>query len=265
MKRVGLNRGGYFGERVDVHQLLGLLRERASDRGWRVETIAPEPAPGLWALVRGTESAPRKIYISAGIHGDEPAGLLAAARLVDADFWPEEVGVWLCPCLNPSGFPLNRREASHGLDLNRQYLHREAPETRAHIDWLDRQPRFDLAVCLHEDWEANGFYLYELAETLAEGWAEHLIERAGCHVPIDLAEEIEGRPASRGIIRPSTDPLSRPQWPEAFYLFSRKTSLCYTLEAPSDFELAARVNALLGAVQGLVEKWACTPAVLPST
>ena len=28
--------------------------------------------------------------------------------------------------------------------------------------WLARQPNFDLAVCVHEDWESVGFYLYEL-------------------------------------------------------------------------------------------------------
>jgi hypothetical protein len=63
--------------------------------------------------------------------------------------------------------------------------------------------------------------------------------------PIDLSNEIEGRPAEGGIIRPSIDPASRPQWPEAFYLLQYKTRLSYTLEAPSDYPLKPRVDALV--------------------
>jgi hypothetical protein len=60
---------------------------------------------------------------------------------------------------------------------------------------------------------------------------------------------IEGRPASGGIIRPNLDPNTRPQWPEAFWLLQNKTRLSYTLEAPSDFPLGLRVNALVAGVQ----------------
>ena len=63
-----------------------------------------------------------------------------------------------------------------------------------------------------------------------------------------MSEEIEGRPAREGIIRPSVDPRSRPQWPEAFFLLTYKTRLFYTLEAPSDFPLSTRVAALVAGV-----------------
>jgi hypothetical protein len=67
--------------------------------------------------------------------------------------------------------------------------------------------------------------------------------------PLDFSEIIEGRPAHCGIIRPSVDPRSRPQWPEAFYLLTYKTRLSYTLEAPSDFPLPTRVGALVSGVR----------------
>jgi len=59
---------------------------------------------------------------------------------------------------------------------------------------------------------------------------------------------IDGRPASGGIIRPSSDPRTRSQWPEAFWLLMHKTRHSYTLEAPSDFPLTTRVDALVAAV-----------------
>jgi len=188
------------------------------------------------------------IYISTGIHGDEPAGPLAARRLLQENAWPAGLNLWLCPCLNPIGFALNRRESAEGLDLNRQYLAPESAEIRAHVAWLERQPRFDLCLCLHEDWEALGFYLYELNPEGRHSLAEAMIQDVALVCPVDHSQTIEGRPAHKGIIRPALDPRTRPQWPEAFYLLTHKTRLSYTLEAPSDFPLPVRVAALVTAV-----------------
>ncbi|MBI3879560.1 MAG: M14 family metallocarboxypeptidase [Verrucomicrobia bacterium] len=156
--------------------------------------------------------------------------------------------------MNPTGLARNTRENRDGVDLNRQYLHREAVETRAHIEWLDRQPSFEVALCLHEDWESHGFYLYELNPDGLPSHAARMISAVEKICPIDRAEIIEGRPASGGIIHPSSDPRSRPQWPEAFYLFTHKTRLSYTLEAPSDFPMATRVNSLIAAVRVVAEE-----------
>ena len=35
-------------------------------------------------------------------------------------------------------------------------------ETKAHKSWIESIPSFDISICVHEDWEAKGFYLYEL-------------------------------------------------------------------------------------------------------
>ena len=129
----------------------------------------------------------------------------------------------------------------------------EAQETVAHINWLKRQPKFDLCLCLHEDWEAHGFYVYELNPEGQPSLAEKIVARVAEVCPIDTSELIEGRPAQKGIIRPSVDPRSRPQWPEAFFLLTHKTRLSYTLEAPSDFPLSVRVAALIAAVRGALE------------
>jgi hypothetical protein len=48
-------------------------------------------------------------------------------------------------------------------------------------------------------------------------------------------------------------PADRPQWPEAFYLITHKSRLSYTLEAPSDYPLPARVAALVAAVRAVLE------------
>ncbi len=248
-QRLGRNKGGYFGETIDIDQILREIVQTAARTGWQSDSFLDSESLQLLALRRSSAPNTPKVYISTGIHGDEPAGPLAVRRLFEENLWPAGVDIWLCPCLNPSGFRFNRRENAQGTDLNRQYLHVEALETRAHIAWLEKQPRFDLTLCLHEDWESQGFYLYELNPENQVSHAEAMIAAVACICPIDPSAEIEGRPASAGIIRPGTDPRSRPEWPEAFYLLTHKTPVSYTLESPSDFPISMRVPALVAAVR----------------
>lgn len=252
MRPLGRNHGAYHGETIDIAAVLREIEAAASAHGWRGELVPAGDDLSLHTWTR-PGGGRRRLYISTGIHGDEPAGPLAALQLMREDQWPAGLDLWLCPCLNPTGFPLNRRENARGLDLNRQYLHLEAPETRAHIAWLERQPPFDAALCLHEDWEARGFYLYELNPDSRPSPAAEAIRRVAAVCPIDLSEKIEDRPASGGVIRPSADPRSRPQWPEAFWLLTHKTRYSCTLEAPSDFPLSTRVAALVTAARAMVE------------
>ena len=252
MHPLGQNHDAYRGETIDIAAVLRDIEISARLHGWTYESLPMDGGPGLDSWTRAGAGV-RRIYLSAGIHGDEPAGPLAVRQLVAENLWPAGLNLWLCPCLNPAGFPLNRRENAQGIDLNRQYLHLDSPETRAHVAWLERQPPFDVTLCLHEDWEARGFYLYELNLDNRPPNAAEVIRRVSEVCPIDPSELIESRPATGGVIRPSVDPRSRPEWPEAFWLLTHKTRHCYTLEAPSDFPLAVRVNALVTAVRAIVE------------
>ena len=255
MQRLGKNIKGYSGERIDIDAVQRDCAAAAQAHGWTIEEIHPAPRRILGLTrpaPRATHHAP-SLYISTGIHGDEPAGPLATRLLLQENAWPPGLEIRLCPCLNPTGFALNRRENCDGIDLNRQYRAPQAEETLAHIAWLKRQPPFDLCLCLHEDWEAHGFYLYELNPDRLPSLAEAIIGRVARVCPIDLSQTIEGRPAQNGIIRPDLDPRNRPRWPEAFFLITHKTRVSYTLEAPSDFPLTARVAALVAAVTTALE------------
>jgi Succinylglutamate desuccinylase / Aspartoacylase family len=258
MERLGKNHGGYYGEIIDIRNVLRAIETTARRQGWDSETFCGGDEFKLIALHRKSfstlDSQPSiKIYLSAGIHGDEPAGPLAALQLLRENRWPEKVELWFCPCLNPMGFILNRRENADHRDLNRDYRNPQSAEVRAHIAWLERQPRFDLYLCLHEDWEAHGFYLYEQNPDGRPPLAETIVRAVQKVCPIDLSETIEDRPAKGGIIRPNLDPNTRPQWAEAFYLIMNKSRLGCTLEAPSDFPLPTRVSALVTGVNATLD------------
>jgi len=250
VERLGKNHGGYHGETIDIRAVLRDIETASKQHGWTSEVFGQQGEFHLFALHRCPPSTlnsqpSTRIYLSTGIHGDEPAGPLAGLSLLRENKWPANAELWFCPCLNPIGFVLNRRENPDGKDLNRDYRHLETAEVRAHITWLERQPQFDLYLCLHEDWESHGFYLYEQNPDGKSSVAESIVGAVQKVCPIDLSETIEDRPAKNGIIRPNLDPRTRPQWAEAFYLIMNKARLGYTLEAPSDFPLSTRVEALV--------------------
>lgn len=244
------NQGGYFGERIEVNSVLDDCAACAVASDWHREQLTVRSGLDLLALHRPSNvSDPLRVYISAGIHGDEPAGPLAIKNLISTDVFPAMFEVWVCPCLNPTGFQQNCRENCEGKDLNRQYLQPAAREIIAHVSWLQQQPSFDLCLCLHEDWESLGFYLYELNPDNRPSMAQRVIDDVSHVCPIDYSDVIDGRPASGGVISPAFAPNLRPDWPEAFFLLMHKTRLCYTLEAPSDYPLMVRVAALEAAVK----------------
>jgi hypothetical protein len=258
MERLGENHGGYHGETIDIRAVLDDIEIAAQQHGWASEKFGTQNEFSLVAFHRAPPSIhlPRsaiRIYLSAGIHGDEPAGPVAALQLLRADEWPENTEIWFCPCLNPKGYVLNRRENADGRDLNRDYRNPQTAEVDAHIAWLERQPKFDLYLCLHEDWESHGFYLYEQNPDRKPSLAETIIGQVAKVCPIDRSETIEDRPAQGGIIRPNLDPNTRPQWAEAFYLIMHKSRQGYTLEAPSDFPLNVRTDALVAGVNAALD------------
>jgi hypothetical protein len=259
--RLGKNAGLYQGETVDIHKLLRDVEEVGVKNGWQLVPL--EVSTGALGTARPTRlpafqkiaTNPRKhLYISSGMHGDEPAGPLAVLRLLEENDWPDDVSLFLIPCFNPGGFDRNTRENEDGIDMNRDYRSRKTALARAHVAWLEQRPRFDLSLCLHEDWEAGGFYLYELNPDLQPSFAEAIVSRVKSVCPIDDATTIDGREAANGIICANRYLIERPDWPEAFYLIHHKTRLSYTLEGPSDFPLLTRVNALAVGVRAVLEQ-----------
>ncbi|SVD83904.1 uncharacterized protein METZ01_LOCUS436758, partial [marine metagenome] len=77
VKPSGLNDGGYFGEAIDIEAVLADCLTAALAHGWTVNWLETENNIRLLTLHRAAASAHRKIYLSSGIHGDEPAAPLA--------------------------------------------------------------------------------------------------------------------------------------------------------------------------------------------
>ena len=132
-RRLGKNKGAYGGETIDIQALLSEIDALATKHGWESECVHLLGDFCLRGYRRSGQAPAKKLYLSSGIHGDEPAGPLAARELFAENDWPESVEIWFCPCLNPMGYVLNRRENEDGVDLNRDYRHLATPAIQAHV------------------------------------------------------------------------------------------------------------------------------------
>ena len=221
--------------------------------GFRLDRFGEHAGTPLVALTKRTPGPRPRIYLSAGIHGDEPAPPFALLALLEAGIFDDRAGWFICPLLNPTGFMAATRENGDGFDLNRDYQDRQTAEIRDHVSWLRCQPNFDLTLCVHEDWESTGFYLYEQNPSQRPSLAEAILAAVATVCPIETATVIDGRSiAAPGIIRPETDPSLRENWPEAVYLRAHHTTLAYTIESPSAFPLPQRIAALRVAIAAAI-------------
>ncbi|WP_269522260.1 M14 family metallopeptidase [Coraliomargarita parva] len=236
-------------KRVNADQLLRQLESAAKAAGFQVETYGRIGSWPLQAYTREGDATGRQVYLSAGIHGDEPAGPLALLDLLEAKQLPNQHHYAICPLMNPAGYEADTRENHEGIDLNRDYRDFRSEEIRSHCRWATtRLDSLDTCLHLHEDWESKGFYLYELNFGKQPGYANTILQSTLAYLPTETAAEIDGRAAANGLICPERLPQLEEGHPEAIYFQQKFGGLNYTLETPSSFPLELRIAALKAAV-----------------
>lgn len=182
------------------------------------------------------------IYLSSGVHGDEVAaawGLLVWAeenksRLSEGRFL-------IFPCLNPHGFRRNTRTDHRGLDINRRFHLTRDPLIGPWRQIIRQNPP-SLGLCLHEDYDSQGCYVYELGGQKAL-LASRCLAASARHLRTDPRSQIDGRRARQGIIRRRTIPLNLTGIPEAVALWQLGCATTLTFETPSEADFQERVQA----------------------
>lgn len=223
-------------------QLLARWKALARRAGLRLRplvTIGKLPLFYIETPTLGTEGG---LYLSAGIHGDEPAGTEGLLAWAEANVrrlrsWP----LLIFPCLNPWGLIQNMRMDENGNDLNRCF-HRRLPVIEA-VKHVVGKRRFTAVVHLHEDFDAEGLYLYELAR--GEGWGEGLLDAARPILATDPRSKVDRWKAKNGLIRRNIrrGSFRKLGYPEAVWLFFEHTDRAFTTETPSEFALERRIAA----------------------
>lgn len=194
-----------------------------------------------------------KIGIFAGIHGDEPAGVLGLMDFVRALDEDPELGrsfeISIYPLCNPTGYLNATRESSSGKDLNREFWKNSSEPEVALLEQEILAKRFDGIISLHSDDTAPGFYGYARGSVLSTGLLAPALRAAEKEQQRDSREVIDGFRAVNGIIHDCYDGiLSAPpdQVPKPFEII---------LESPVHTSLTAQRNAFTLALKAILSEY----------
>jgi len=204
--------------------------------------------------IAGPNSAdPIRIAIFGGIHGDEPAGTLAAIefvrRVAARRALAENYCLHVYPLCNPTGFEDNTRTSRGGPDLNRCFWKNSTePEVRLIETELARH-HFHGVIQLHADDTSDGVYGFVRGHTLSEHLLKPALEAAGAVLPRNVNALIDGFAAKDGIIYGAYDGiLAAPAQIEP-------TPFEIILETPHGAPTDRQVAALVIALETVLEEY----------
>jgi predicted double-glycine peptidase/predicted deacylase len=207
-----------------------------------------------------------RIILSAGIHGEEPAGVYALLDFMNRRIskYLDHFSFLILPCLNPHGFTRGVRFASGVADLNRSFGNGVGvPEVAAVKELLRRFPGpYRLAIDLHEtdtymprgekpsaENIPAGFYMYETTPTGEPVLGPEIIReiRKAGH-PVSRRRTVYGAECCNGLI--SSIPPENPDYPalpefngtlDWYLLKSGYTDHFIATETPTAWPLKRRI------------------------
>ncbi|MEK6889960.1 MAG: M14 family metallocarboxypeptidase [Nanoarchaeota archaeon] len=196
---------------------------------------------------------PIKIFLSAGVHGDEPAGVEAVIRFLEADNSSllDYFEFYILPCLNPYGYARNVRWNSDGLDINRTFENNLSMEAVL-VKTLLADKQFDLSIDFHEDWEYRGFYLFEISKDNSQ-LGKEIINKIACKCEIKKEERIDGFINNNGVIKLDCEEFGERVM--ALYLANNHVQHSITLETPTQWAFDKRVLTHLESLSIILENY----------
>ena len=224
--------------------------------------------PLYTALTRNFPGDLPRVILSAGIHGEEPAGVYALLEFMNRSIarYLGHFSFLILPCLNPYGFTRGVRYGSGAADLNRSFDNGAGlPEVAAVKDLLNRYPGpYQLAIDLHEtdtymprgemfaveDIPA-GFYMYETTPSGHMMFGPTILKAIStAGYPITSRRSVYGAECRNGLIAAtSPDAPGYPALPEFnstldwYMLKNNYTHHSITIETPTAWPLRRRIAA----------------------
>jgi murein peptide amidase A len=240
----------------DVDALLACWQEVVPHEGWQMGIFAHAGDHPLLLIESEVFTGPR-FYVSAGVHGDEAAPPWALLEwFVENLDTLSKYPVSLVPCFNPHGLAANTRTNEHGEDLNRSFHQEDHPIIGPWREVMQERS-IGMAVMLHEDYDAQGIYTYEIHAPRQKPICDSLLKTAEKIIPRDLRRDIDGRAFKKGVFTRDELPTDVPGDPEAFALHRFGAEYNLTFETPSEYSLFDRVcahKAYLSAAWAVAQK-----------
>lgn len=194
-----------------------------------------------------------KVGIFAGIHGDEPAGILGLMDFIQELDETPEIGrhfeLCLYPVCNPGGYLAGTRVSPSGKDLNREFWR---GSEQKEVQLLERElltRQFDGIISLHSDDTSPGFYGFARGDVLSRQLLAPALSAAEQAHPRDTRPFIDGFRAVNGMVYDSYDGIlcAPPQQiPQPFEII---------LESPALAPLADQRNAFRLALKAILQEY----------
>jgi hypothetical protein len=244
---------------MDTTAFTERLKDAARRAGFTYATYGEIGEVSLPVLTRKHADNAPEIYISTGVHGDEPAGPMAVLEMLRQKTLAPNANFTLFPLINPQGLEAGTRENVAGIDLNRDYGSEPvAYETRSQLEWIG-ECQYDVTLCLHEDYDGEGFYVYAHSlDKAGPDYGDLAIEAARPFTGVDGRTEIDEMPAKNGRMFPPIDVVdrNRKDLPEALrLLFSHGAKVSVTTETPSCQPITNRIQAQSAVVQTVISQF----------
>ncbi|MBU4501952.1 MAG: M14 family metallocarboxypeptidase [Nanoarchaeota archaeon] len=196
------------------------------------------------------------IFLSAGVHGDEPGGLYSLLEFLEREVekYLPDFNFTAFPCLNPSGFEQDKRENFDKVDINRNMESiTSVQENNLLIQFLTDNPqRYLFSIDMHEDptdkpvggcdisENPKKFYLYESSPNKESRRGHKLLRKLEkLNIPICKRKEIYREKNEDGLIW--TPKVHNPDYAAeksvqtymqkyTTHSFTPETPTCWTLE-----------------------------------
>jgi predicted deacylase len=240
------------------------VKSLRASHGMRVREVAAVGAPRTLLCVElGAADLP-VVALSAGVHGDEPAGPAALLDLLESGNLDSRYAYRIWPCTNPTGMDAGTRASGDRLDINRTFGRGGgSPEAKAVI-MANRDRKFALSIDLHEDCDAEGFYCYDYGDGSLGRAVVAALDAADLAVapfdaPYDLGSALPNDAVrfERGTVRadPITEAIAVGGLSYSLLLARNAAAYVLTFETPSSMQwntrLAMHRIAVGAAIAGL--------------
>jgi hypothetical protein len=247
------------------HDVLDRIDRLPAD--FKVQTLGVIPGSSgekhpLLVIRRTVDRSVPTILVSAGVHGEEPAGVFALLDFLEGGSGQldrKKLNLLALPCINPVGFEYGVRFGSGGVDLNRNFKSDTVQPENLLVQRAIAQAGgpFLATLDLHEidpEWSAEGFvasdnprdfYLYECCEQKERRIGHHLVAAAEQISPACKWDRIYLDKNSGGVVwypEGAANPVYALGTTLEGYLQAGYTKHAFTLETPAGLLISVRVR-----------------------
>ncbi len=202
----------------------------------------------------------RDVLISAGVHGEEPAGVYSLLKFLEEDLpdFTDDFRFLIFPCINPFGFERGCRFNFNRLDINREFKKNTSSyEAKRVMDVLRRKGRkYSFTIDLHEtdpNFAGEGFvqednprefYMWEVCPNKSIRIGAKVIEDLERVSPVCRWDRVYGDINNGGVIwypEGCENEVYAQRTTLEGFLADNYTPQAFTLETPCGWDINRRV------------------------